>query len=72
MRTPITNGLIAISTFFLILFVIMTIHSYEKALSNVQIKTPKTSVSDVTIRHPTADIDEGSFFLFLLLLNFPS
>jgi len=65
MRSPITNGLIAVSAFFLMLFVILTIHSYERSLNSVQLKTPKTSVADVAIRHPNQDVDEGIvLFLF--------
>jgi len=65
------NGLVAISAFFVLLFVILTVNSYQNVITNTPIQTQKIESlhrerdlkiasldSGVTIRHPAETVDE--------------
>jgi len=57
MRSPITNGVIAVSAFFLLLIAAMTIHNSERMLSVSRMA--HNGVENVSIRHPNDNLDEG-------------
>jgi len=55
------NGLIAFSTFFLLIFVILTLNMYESTLDNIQSGNLRgSSYDEAVIRDPVAGLDEGT------------
>ena len=56
------NGLIAFATFFIMIFVILTLNMYESSLDSLQGGNLRGKAYDeAVIRDPVADLDEGIF-----------